>query len=64
MKYLSIIKKQGIPALKAVRHLTFLKTSGLFKTYLTCAHKKTKHYFTKDLSAPIVQKTKKGLPHT
>lgn len=43
MNYLSIIKKQGITtALKAVGHLTFLKTSGLFRTYLTFAHKNNK----------------------
>lgn len=63
MKYLSIIKKQGITGFKAPGHLTFLKTSVLFRTYLTSAHKK-KYYFTKALFAPVVHKTKERLPHT
>lgn len=40
MKYLSIIKKQGITTLKALGHITFENISGLFRTYLTFTHLK------------------------
>ena len=64
MKYLSIIKKQGIITLDALGHLPFLKTSGLSRACLTFSQGKQSATSQRIFLSPIGHKTKEGLPHT
>lgn len=40
MKYLAVIKKQGITALNALGHLVFFKPSILFRAFVTFSQTK------------------------
>lgn len=64
MKYLSIIRKQGLTALKIlVNILTFLKASGLFRSSLTSALEKPKYHFTDTFFPSVFHKAKERLLH-